>query len=394
MIFKHKILSLELQFIIACCNGRLTEFFIDYSEIISIGGIDQFEILCLCNRHQISPIVYHAIKGNNNAACIEMLNHLKDRVFHVQIKALAAKGFLQKLEEKINEHGIQMFLLKGISISRRYYGDLGMRDAMDVDLLIAENNLDKVVELFSEMGYSYSGGYNTYTPRQKAFIKYIDYHFGFSKEDGTQPLYLELHWALRNRFGNFILNPFLNCQGEIAHKTSPSTGLLELNDVDGFLFLCSHASEHAFYRLKWLVDVYMVHDKIEFDYKLLVDRSVELKCTEQLILSYRMLEHFFSVPLPEAIDEASKKHPISNWLINYCIQQVLYRGEYCDTLTEKIKNLRFSFIMNRKGILNKRLLKRYLTSPNDWKLVQLPDHLFFLYFILRPFLFIYRRLKR
>ena len=62
-----------------------------------------------------------------------------------------------------------------------------------------------------------------------------------------------------------------------------------------------------------------------------------------------------------------------------------------DNDTNRLAHLRFMRSLSRKKI-NWALILKYLTSPQDWKLLPLPSSLFFLYFPLRPFLFLWRRI--
>ncbi len=390
MMTHQDISSTELQLLLSSCkellypnaNRGLVETF--------LSKVDYNKLLRLIRRHQIAPVIYQSLKDFADKMSPGFSHELRGDIQRIQLKALSTKAFLYVLNNKLKEKEIELFLLKGIALAEKYYGDIGLRDVMDLDLLVEPQNLDTVIQLLQELGYSISGEYSTFSNKQKEFVKYIDYHFGFSKIKEGHPRYVELHWALRNRFGNFVLDPFICKQEKSTQSIVNQEYLLELSEIDNFLFLCTHGAEHAFYRLKWLVDIYMVYNKIDIDFNDLVERSISLQCSEQLVLSFKMMEIYFAIPIPDQILQLSKKYKISQWLVNYCTHQIMYNGQYCDSLVEKMRNLRFSFIMNRKGIFNKRLFMRYMTSPKDWSILPLPNSLFFLYFPLRPFLFLYR----
>jgi len=60
----------------------------------------------------------------------------------------------------------------------------------------------------------------------------------------------------------------------------------------------------------------------------------------------------------------------------------------------RLSHLKYRLSQNKKGLFNWVLILTYLTSPNDWKLLPLPNYLFFLYFPLRLFLMVWRRVVR
>jgi hypothetical protein len=64
---------------------------------------------------------------------------------------------------------------------------------------------------------------------------------------------------------------------------------------------------------------------------------------------------------------------------------------FSDNDANRIAYLKYMSSLSRKKI-NGAFILKYLTSPNDWKLVPLPPSLFFLYFPLRPFLILWRRI--
>jgi hypothetical protein len=165
--------------------------------------------------------------------------------------------------------------------------------------------------------------------------------------------------------------------------------------VDNLLFLCTHGCDHAWYRLKWFFDLPQLINKIEFNWNEVLTRAEELNCLDQLLLSFLLLNKLLNHPIPAELQLRlqKNKHKLT-WSLSYVEHCLLYTGLFCDTDKEKLLNLRYVWSQNKKGILNPTFYYRYLTSENDWKLLPLPTYLFFLYFPLRPFLLLWRRITK
>ena len=78
--------------------------------------------------------------------------------------------------------------------------------------------------------------------------------------------------------------------------------------------------------------------------------------------------------------------------LDFIYESILSETTFNENDSNRIKYLGYSISQSKNGIFNTQLLMKYLTGPSDWKLLPLPEKLFFLYFPLRPFLLLWRRL--
>ena len=118
--------------------------------------------------------------------------------------------------------------------------------------------------------------------------------------------------------------------------------------------------------------------------------SLELNCTTHLSITWLILNRFFQNQIPSQIlNQIDKKHYKSK--INFISEVIFLDVPYRTSRIGKLKHLMFLTSLNAKKIslIN---FSKYLTSHNDWELIKVPDFLFFVYFLLRPFLWIYRGL--
>jgi hypothetical protein len=164
------------------------------------------------------------------------------------------------------------------------------------------------------------------------------------------------------------------------------------NDVDQFIFLCVHGAEHGWFKLKWLVDLVHMNKAVDFDWEYAVIRAKALRSQRELRLAWSLLEEFYDLAIPEMIGRV--KLTLTDKLrLNYVKHLITYEGAFCDTGKEKLLNLFYTISLNRRPFFAKELVLKNLTNTIDWLTLPLPSSLFFLYFPLRPFLWVYRKFK-
>jgi hypothetical protein len=184
---------------------------------------------------------------------------------------------------------------------------------------------------------------------------------------------IELHWRYRGVIRGFNL-----------------TAVRPLNNVEEFLYLCTHGTEHAWFRLKWLFDLVQILDKNEFEWDAVCMRAKELDCLLHLEIAWLTLNRILGLPIPIQIEKGLNGKVYESQMnhIAFCLESL-------ETVNEN-DWMRWQHLLYLKGFPKRRsglyLVMRYLTGPEDWKLLPLPNGLFFLYFLLRPFLLLWRKL--
>jgi hypothetical protein len=77
--------------------------------------------------------------------------------------------------------------------------------------------------------------------------------------------------------------------------------------------------------------------------------------------------------------------------LSYIHEAIASASVFNDNDANRLAYLKYMNTLSRKKI-NGALILKYLTSHRDWELLPLPSGFFFLYFPLRPFLILWRRL--
>ena len=351
-------------------------------------GINEDEFLFWVKRHLVAPLVYLNLKSEKRISS-NLLSQLKMAAEANQLKVLSAQSLQIKLQAYIDQKQIKGFFLKGLPLAELYYGDIGLRHFMDIDIWVEEKYLDDLIHFLIGLGYTSEIYFSDFNDAQCSYIKLIDYHVHLRNDSALYPSIVEVHWKLRDRLGNFKFDPIKEYSKTIVVRNSIAA-LRVFDHYEQFIFLCTHGAEHGWYRLKWLFDLPQVLDKVVFNWTLLIKRAKELNSLEQVLLAFLVLGELTEFPIPEKIlSEISLRK--FQFKLKYIRHLIAYPGSYCDTDKEKLMSFLYVLSQNRKGLFNKELILKNMTSANDWKLLVLPSRLFFLYFPLRPFLILWRR---
>ena len=366
------ILSSEFKLMLSCCRVIPGNKELKQREDAFIETIDEDDFWALVLRHRIYPIVWFNLQREARLS-LGLKEKLKQFSENNQRHALQSLLMQHRLQKVLDEQGFKGFFLKGVTLSELYYDDPGIRHVMDLDCWVEESAIGHATEWLYNEDYVSVPDIRTLNAKQLDFIKKTDHDLQFIAEKPGLPSIIELHWKLRGPLGGFNLNP-----------DSP------MNEVDNFLYLCAHGTEHGWFRLKWLFDLPQIIDRVAFDWVQVRERSIVLDCLDHLEITMMVLESYLNEPIPPAIMNQFNPSTYTSQL-SYIHGAIASASVFNDNDANRLAYLRYMRSLSRKKI-NWVLILKYLTSPKDWEMLPLPSSLFFLYFPLRPFLFLWRRI--
>ncbi len=362
----------EFKLLLSCCRLLPTSGELAERDIALAEGIDSSIFLALVERHRVAPIVYlnlkddFRIESSVRVALFEQFN--RNRVF-----ALRMKMWQSRLERLLHHEHVPFVFLKGIPLAELYYGDLAARHTLDIDVLVDRGALLRLVQLLLQLGFHPAPDIRIFKSRQLYYFIATNHDLAFHRIDEGFSITIELHWRYRGAMKGFAL-----------------AAVRQLDKVEEFLYLCTHGTEHAWFRLKWLFDLVQILQKNNLDWDAVCMRAKELDCLLHLEIAWLALNRILGLPIPTPIEKGLNGKVYDSQLshIAFCLGSL-------ETVNEN-DWMRWQHLLYLKGFPKRRsglyLVMRYLTGPEDWKLLPLPNGLFFLYFLLRPFLLLWRKL--
>jgi hypothetical protein len=366
------IITPEFKLMLSCCRVIPGNKELKQREEAFNNKIDEEVFWALVIRHRVFPIVYYNLRQEAHLS-IGLKEKLKQYSENNQQLALQSLLMQHRVQKELDKYKFKGFFLKGVKLSELYYGDPGLRHVMDLDIWVEESAIPNTTEWLYAAGYVSVPDFRQLNRSQLSYIKRTDHDLQFITNKSGMPNVIELHWKLRGPLGGFNLAP-----------DKP------MSEVDNFLYLCAHGTEHGWFRLKWLFDLPQIMDRVNFDWDQVRERAIMLDCLDHLEITMLVLESILNEPIPAAIkDKLNSSTYVSQ--LGYIKGAIVSSSVFNDNHANRLAYLRYMASLSRKKI-NGVLFLKYLTGPNDWKLLPLPSSLFFLYFPLRPFLILWRRL--
>ncbi|WP_162141579.1 nucleotidyltransferase family protein [Lunatimonas lonarensis] len=218
--------------------------------------VDWKEVRRLCKSHRITPVAYRVLlRCTPPSPWADILkNELKRMAIHSMEKAKETT----RLVSLLRSNGLVAFPYKGLAFSLLFYGDIGLRESGDIDLIIDPSELPLVNELLKADGYD---------PDEEDFAQFLGWeHFTLTRrgynlkklDRRNLPIHLELHW--RVIYDYFGVGKFDN---RFSYETSEQLSVYDQplpvqDDFQQFKYLYLHHSLHDGHAyLKTALDIAM-----------------------------------------------------------------------------------------------------------------------------------------
>lgn len=331
----------------------------------------------LAQRHALYAVLVQTLQSPKITA-IETgrKRDLKAKAFHLLQYNIAMSAELLRIMALFDTHKIRALAFKGPVLSQFAYGDISLRQYGDLDILIEKESLTKVITLMREHGYDLEielskESLDTFY----SCVNVIGLHKG--------PIRIEIHWELLS--ANYAIDwkstTLWKQHGSVSinHRSIPTLAF-----DDHLIYLAIHGSKHMFERLEWISDIdRVIRSQHDINWRRLSAKAEALGVKRMLLLSLALAQRFFQLELPLSVHQEIDKDPMIILLVRKVI-----RLHYTDQ--DKSDTWRTFFIlwqMRERASDRLSFLYKALFSPkfDDFKFIQLPKRLAFLYPIIRPY---------
>lgn len=284
---------------------------------------------------------------------------------------------------------IEVMPLKGPFLSYSLYGDVGIRNSEDLDIEVREDDVDRAQVYLESAGFELLDCRFSMTQRQRKLIRERNHHLRFTHKD--QGLIVELHWRCSwetpemkiARWGRGVPATWFGCEH------------LAMAPIDLTGYLIRHGSQHQWSRAKWLGDIARIYTISSASWKELLGSSIDFSIRDPTRLALLLLKACYRLRVSEDFDPNDLRVPM--FLFEESVRSMTTRSEHEDqpALTRLLSTARS--IRFRRRILPgsswRVLLKELMFLPQDFQAVVLPDSLFWLYPVMRPFIWLWRSIK-
>ncbi|MBL8919464.1 MAG: nucleotidyltransferase family protein [Myxococcaceae bacterium] len=187
--------------------------------------------------------------------------------------------------------GVVPIALKGSVLAHRLYPSNPLcRPSSDVDVLVLPEELERVAAALQPLGL------HRWVDPSLGDVFDDHHHLSFSGPPGL----VEVHFRLISTFGRGLFDDDA-IRARARDTTFERRRVRLLAPEDEFLYLATHAANHAFLRLAWLVDLQQflrLHPAL--DWPAMAARAEDAGFTQALTVTLHLLARLLDVPVPDA----------------------------------------------------------------------------------------------
>jgi hypothetical protein len=341
----------------------------------------------LIGRHRIRPLILDYIEELKNVLDENEVETLKAKCKPFVLYQMRLTKEIFRIIAIFKQIGIPIIPFKGPILSKKLFGSFTIRESIDLDFLIHPKDFRKADEILKSEGYSALIEIQNWKEWNLNWFKRIASDVPYQRiEDGIK---IELHWKL------FLQSKLItNSYEDISDKSNIIASANEVVDViseeEELFYLCLHGTKHSWFRIKWLLDIKQILTSqsysIDWDkFSALAISNKKYSAVSSILILVHLI---FKIPLPIIFKDEELIETSSDTFIRQALNALC--DDKLDTdpnnKSEKLNKLDRDFNWMNDFIWNLTL------SKSDVVLMNLPSYLFWLYFPLRPFTFLYRKL--
>ncbi|PSB55396.1 nucleotidyltransferase domain-containing protein [Chamaesiphon polymorphus] len=287
---------LEVELLLCCSHTHPSPEQVSRIQELVERPLDWNYIYDRANHHHILPLLDRQLQNSKpDAIPIEILERIRTNFNENFQRNLCLTAELIKLSQLFETQQVPMLTFKGPVLAQIAYGNLALRQFVDIDILVAEADVIGASKLLIDRGYEPQF---KLTDRQLAISATLQNEQWFWHE-GKQ-ICVDLHWSILPKHYSFTPDP-QTLWNKIDRVQFGDREIETLTPEHLLLFLCAHGAKHNWWRLYWICDIaelLRTHPDLDWEY---IDRvSGRFGTRRMLLLGLYLANKLLDVPLPEA----------------------------------------------------------------------------------------------
>ncbi len=370
---EEKLLLLALRYDV---NARARE---DMMALLG-GPVDWPRLVDMASAHGVMPLLYRAFR-QDYAPLVprEILSQFRLAYQNNTAWNLILAVELQKIIDRLEREGIPSVPYKGPALALQLYGDIALRQFVDLDILVRRRDVLRCRDLIASMGY---GSTMELEGAQALAFKQAYNELSMVRSDGQ--VHLELQWEAVPWNFCFSLDDLdiwsqrLRFASKDMHFDAPPPEEL-------LMILCVHGAKDFWGRLIWVCDVAeLVRRHRELNWKRLKALADRTGGRRMLLVGLRLARDLIGVVLPVDVERMVKDDPMVGRLTRWV------RDRLCgvdESPLDFYKKYAFYFRIRERAQDRVEYLFRMIITGLliEWRPLRLPRSCLPLYYMLRPF---------
>ena len=289
------------------------------AETLVDEGLDWSAVQEAAARHGVLPLFLHNLNGLLGGYLPESLrDQIRDRRRRAQVRAAFLSGELGRVSQLFRDESLPVLALKGPTLAQRAYGDVAMRNYIDLDIFVPREQFSEADRLLQSIGYEHSSDKQKLTGWRKKLALYIFGQWQFRRKKGA--LDIDLHTRVMPPGYTLTADfrPFWERSRSLQLQKDATVKAFAPEDM--VLILAHHGIKNQWRALKYVADLGgLIRGVPDLDWSVLIRRARRMDSAGVLKLGLRVTQDLLSTPYPEdiqtwigkpedAISESIRKH--------------------------------------------------------------------------------------
>lgn len=335
-------------------------------------GLDWAFLLRQASLQALGPVLGRYCESRSSEVPSGILEQLRQEQANVRAYNFFLLQELGRLTRELASRDLLVLAWKGPALAAAAYGDLGLRQCADLDLLMRPAEMDRAIALLQSLGYREmlvdTGGHtrNLERTNPKAIVEL--------HQQVVQP-----HFSVPLEVDELLATA--NVQATLG-------GDIPVPDKEMLLLLlCVHGCKHVWERLIWVLDVVLfIQRNPELDWKRLQQVAVNCRAERMLSIGLLLAESVAAGVVPAEALAKAKADSVAQGLARRALEW-MFLPETNHKLV--VRKYWFQISMREQARDRRSLLRHYLRvaikpGAADHAAIQLPAWLDFGYYFIRP----------
>lgn len=378
-------LSQEVQLLLLCARTQVSREAVQQIQHLVAQDLNWEQVISMAARQGVLPLVTSTLKRCVSDSLPQgVYARLIGQSQHVAMRNLMLTHELVSIVKRFEKAQIWALPFKGPTLSALAYGNVAMRQFIDLDILVPRDQMLQARQLLLDDGYRTKVTMSGVEEEQ-----FLHTQLGYDFWNPQKGVSVELHWNLLQRWLSYPArtqelweHPL---QVELAETTVYTLDLYHL-----LPYLCAHATKHRWSELKWICDVaelIQMHPNLDWDR--ILGQAEALRSLRMLLVGLGLAEDLLGATLPDAVSEHVKRNRAVSLLLREAKKQLCSNPILPGSWQESLFFLRSREHLTDRWVYLSHLAQLTLApSSTDRRWMPLPEFLNHLYLVVRPLRFI------
>jgi len=327
--------------------------------------------------HGLLPLLHDKLSSAADIVRANVRSRLKRESVANSQNVLHLIGRQLGINKLFKETGIPVAFFKGPVLAQMAYGEVSLRQAGDIDMLINRRHFDQARSLLESLDYEM---FPKLTPAQLASHLNNHCEIQFVRDDWFTVV--DLHWDLAPR--SFVFRVKADeVMSRLQTVSLAGTPVETFSNEDLVLYQSMHGAKHLWRRLEWITALAeFLRATPAINWGAIVERAAQARATRMLALGLRLVGTFSDVNVPSQVTVAVDSDGSMQRMATEIRRQIFSTYGPAESTETNLYNLR---IMDRKrDVLLSALRSIFIPTLPDWQALALPAPLHSLYYAFRP----------